>query len=110
MERGEIWLVSLEPVLGREQQGKRPVLIISPKAFNDITGVPIVLPVTSGGNFARVQGFAVSLIGASTETIGVVRCDQPRALDLKARHGKLLEKLPDVIVDDVVARVSAIFN
>lgn len=110
MERGEIWLVSLEPVLGREQQGKRPVLIISPKAFNDITGVPIVLPITTGGNFARVQGFAVSLSGAGTETTGIVRCDQPRALDLKARHGKRLEKLPIEIVDDVLARVSAILN
>ncbi|MFM8607769.1 MAG: type II toxin-antitoxin system PemK/MazF family toxin [Hyphomicrobiales bacterium] len=110
MDRGEIWLVSLEPVLGKEQQGRRPVLIISPKRFNDVTGVPIVLPITTGGNFARVQGFAVSLMGAGTETTGVVRCDQPRALDLKARNGKKLEQLPASIVEDVLARVGAIFS
>ena len=48
MDRGEIWLVSLEPVMGREQQGRRPVLVISPKRFNDVTDVPIVLPVKIG--------------------------------------------------------------
>lgn len=110
MDRGEIWLVSLEPVMGREQQGRRPVLVISPKRFNDVTDVPIVLPVTTGGNFARVQGFAVSLSGAGTETTGVVRCDQPRALDLKARSGKKLEKIPETILNDIVARVGAIFS
>ena len=110
MDRGEIWLVSLEPVLGKEQQGRRSVLIISPKRFNDVTGVPIVLPITTGGNFARVQGFAVSLMGAGTETTGVVRCNQPRALDLKARNGKKLEQLPASIVEDVLARVGAIFS
>ena len=96
--------------MGREQQGRRPVLVISPKRFNDVTDVPIVLPVTTGGNFARVQGFAVSLSGAGTETTGVVRCDQPRALDLKARSGKKLEKIPETILNDIVARVGAIFS
>ena len=110
MERGEIWLVSLEPVMGREQQGRRPVLIISPKRFNDVTSVPIVLPITTGGNFARVQGFAVSLSGAGTETTGIVRCDQPRALDLKAHNGKRLEKLPETIFSEILARVGAIFS
>src|SRR5690349_25063733 len=85
MERGDIYLVSLDPTAGGEQQGKRPVLVISPGKFNRITGVPIVLPITGGGVFARMEGFAVTLMGAGTQTTGVVRCDQPRALDLRAR-------------------------
>ena len=61
MERGEIWLVSLDPTAGHEQQGTRPVLIVTPAAFNRVTRLPVVVPVTSGGNFARTAGFAVSL-------------------------------------------------
>src|ERR1035438_8740044 len=53
MKRGEIWLVSLDPTSGHEQKGRRPVLIVSPEAFNRITKVPVVLPITSGNNFAR---------------------------------------------------------
>src|ERR1017187_3217859 len=55
-------------------------------AFNRATKVPFVLPIASGGNFARTAGFAVPLTSAGTKTTGVVRCGQPRALDLGAPH------------------------
>ena len=45
MKRGEIWLVSLDPTSGHEQKGRRPVLIVSPEAFNRVTKVLVVLPV-----------------------------------------------------------------
>ncbi len=110
MERGDIYVVSLDPSQGHEQQGKRPVLVISPQAFNRVTRVPIVLPITSGGSFARSAGFAVSLTGADTQTTGVVRCDQPRAMDLHARGARRLEALPASIVDEVLARLAPIFE
>jgi mRNA-degrading endonuclease toxin of MazEF toxin-antitoxin module len=81
-----------------------------PDAFNAGTKVPVVVPITSGGNFARTAGFAVPLTGAGTKTTGVVRCDQPRALDLAARGGKKLEAVPRAIVDQVLARLSPIFE
>ena len=110
MERGDVFLVSLDPTAGHEQQGRRPVLVISPGKFNRLTGVPIVLPITSGGGFARTAGFAVSLMGAGTQTTGVVRCDQPRALDLRARAAKKLETVPDGIVDEVLSKVIPLFE
>ena len=110
MQPGEIWLVSLDPTSGHEQQGTGPVLIVSPAPFNWLTGTPVVLPITSGGNFARRAGFAVSLSGAGTRTIGVIRCDQPRALDLSARNGRRLETVPEYIADDALARLAAILE
>jgi mRNA-degrading endonuclease toxin of MazEF toxin-antitoxin module len=110
MKRGEIWLVGLDPTQGHEQKGRRPVLIVSPEAFNRVTKVPVVLPITSGGNFARTAGFAVTLEGAGTKTTGIIRCDQPRALDLGARGGKKLESVPETIVDEVLARLTPIFE
>jgi mRNA interferase ChpB len=110
MKRGEIWLVGLDPTQGHEQRGRRPVLVVSPEAFNRVTKVPVVVPITSGGNFARTAGFAVTLEGARTKTTGVVRCDQPRALDLRARGGKRLESVPDAILDEVLAKLATIFE
>lgn len=110
MQRGEIWMVGLDPSAGHEQKGRRPVLIVSPEAFNRLTRVPVVLPITSGGRFARTAGFAVDLTSAGTKTTGVIRCDQPRALDLKARQGKRLETVPDAILDEVLARLSTILE
>ncbi len=110
MKRGEIWLVSLDPTSGHEQKGRRPVLIVSPEPFNRITKVPVVLPITSGGNFARTAGFAVPLTAAGTKTTGIIRCDQPRALDLGGRGGRKLESIPDAIMAEVLARISPIFE
>ena len=86
------------------------MLIVSPEAFNRITKLPVVLPVTSGGSFARTAGFAVPLTGAGTKTTGIVRCDQPRTLDLTARGGKKLETVPGPLMDEVLARISPIFE
>jgi mRNA-degrading endonuclease toxin of MazEF toxin-antitoxin module len=110
MKRGDIWLVGLDPAEGHEQKGRSPVLIVSPDAFNRVTRVPVVLPITSGRTFARTAGFAVPLSGAATQTTGVVRCDQPRALDLAARGGKKLESVPGAIMDEVLAKVVTIFE
>jgi mRNA interferase ChpB len=70
----------------------------------------VVLPITTGGNFARTAGFAVSLDDAGTKTTGVIRCDQPRALDLAARHGRKLEAVPEHIVNDVLARLATFLH
>ncbi len=110
MERGDIYLVSLDPTSGHEQQGTRPVLVVSATAFNRLTKTPVVLPITSGGAFARTAGFAVSLPGAGTVTTGVVRCDQPRALDLGSRKARKLESVPPSIMDEVLAKLTPIFE
>ncbi|QUY46665.1 type II toxin-antitoxin system PemK/MazF family toxin [Serratia plymuthica] len=110
MDRGEIWLVSLDPIAGHEQSGKRPVLIVSPASFNQLTRQPVVVPVTSGGNFVRTAGFAVSLDDSGTKTTGVIRCDQPRTIDMGARCGRRLERIPDAVVNEVLARLEAILS
>lgn len=108
--RGEIYLVSLDPSSGHEQQGKRPVLVVSSDEFNAAIGTPVVVPITSGGAFARSRGFAVSLTGAGTKTVGIIRCDQMRSLDLGSRNARLLEIVPDAIVEDVLAKLATILS
>jgi mRNA interferase ChpB len=104
MDRGDIYHVSLDPIQGREQAGKRFVLIVSPREFNRL-GTPLVCPITQGGNFARDQGFAVSLSGAGTRTQGVVLCNQPRVLDLQRRAATFVEKSPPAVVDEVLTKL-----
>jgi mRNA-degrading endonuclease toxin of MazEF toxin-antitoxin module len=110
MKRGEIWLVSLDPTSRHEQKGRRPVLIVSPEPFNRVTRVPVVPPITSGGNFARTAGFVVPLLGAGTKTIGIVRCEQPRALDLASCGAKKREAIADSIMNEVLAKIAPIFE
>ena len=108
MRRGDIYLVSLDPTAGHEQRGSRPVLIVSPDEFNEATRLPVICPITNGGDFARRLGFAVPVTGAKTS--GVVRCDQPRVLDLSARHAHKVDTLPAPVMDEVLARVATLFE
>ena len=110
VKRGDIYLTSLDPSFGHEQQGTRPVLVVSPDRFNAITQAPIVVPITTGGNFARIAGFTVSLTGAGTRTIGVIRCDQPRPIDLGARNARKLETVPAAIMNEVLALLVPLFE
>jgi mRNA interferase ChpB len=108
MNRGDIYLVSLDPTSGHEQRGVRPVLVVSSGPFNKLTKAPIVVPITTGGNFARVAGFTVDLVGS--KTVGVVRCDQPRVLDLAARKAKKLESVQADVMDEVLAKLATLIS
>ena len=107
MKRGDIYLVSLDPTEGHEQRGTRPVVVVSPSDFNKATKLPVIVPITNGGDFARRIKFAVPISGI--RTTGVVRCDQPRVLDLSARTARKVDTLPTPILDEVLAKVATLF-
>ena len=107
MRRGDIYLVSLDPTEGREQRGSHHVLVVSPAEFNAASKLPVICPITSG-DFARRIGFAVPITGI--KTTGVVRCDQPRVLDLGARNARKVDTLPASIMQEVLARLAPIFE
>ncbi len=108
MKRGDIYLVSLDPTEGHEQRGSRPVLVVSPTEFNIATRLPVICPITNGGDFARRIGFAVHV--TDIKTTGVVRCDQPRVLDLAVRNARKVDTLPAPIMDEVLAKVATLFE
>ena len=107
MKRGDVYLVSLDPTAGHEQSGSRPVLVVSPVEFNEATKLPVILPITNGGDFARRLGFAVTL--TEGKTTGIVRCDQPRVIDLAARNARKVDSLPASVMNEVLAKVSTLF-
>jgi len=108
MKRGEIHFVDLEPTRGREQQGRRPVLVVSPDKFNQVTGLPVILPITTGGAFAMRNGHTVELSG--TNTVGLIRCDQPRVIDLEDRGARFVERLPASLLEEVLDRLITLFE
>lgn len=108
MNRGDIYLVSLDPASGYGQKGMRPVLVVSPGPFNKLTKTPMVIPITTGGNFARIAGFTVDLVG--TKTVGVARCDQLRVLDLVSRKAKKIESVPVDVMDEVLAKLATLIS
>lgn len=57
MKQGDIYFVSLDPIVGREQRGLRPVIVLTSEAFNRLTGSPLVAAITTGGGLCTPQQF-----------------------------------------------------
>jgi mRNA interferase MazF len=53
IQRGDIYVVNLNPVQGREQAGQRPVLVLSIDAINRLPLVVTVVVGTKGENITR---------------------------------------------------------
>lgn len=100
-----MWL-DHDPQTGHEQAGRRPTLVLSPKAYNAAAGLMLCCPVTS-----QVKGypFEVALIGVKGLT-GVVLSDQVRSLDWKARTSTKAGRAADAVVADVLAKVKVLLT
>lgn len=76
VQRGDIWLVNLDPTVGSEIQKSRPCVVISPDELNDHLRTVIIAPMTSKGFAAP---FRVEVVHAGTT--GLVLLDQLRSVD-----------------------------
>ncbi|MDP8925021.1 MAG: type II toxin-antitoxin system PemK/MazF family toxin [Chloroflexota bacterium] len=78
--RGEIWWTSLDPVVGYEQAGTRPVLVVSTDTYNQgPLGLVVIVPLTQ-----RIRPFPLHIAVQPEETglksAGAIMCDQPRVI------------------------------
>ena len=104
--RGDIVFTDFDPSAGSEQAHKRPALILSPDLFNKHIKLALVAPITST---VRGHGFEVKL-DASTNTQGVVLCQQVKTIDYEYRGITFIEKAPIRIINEALARVRALVN
>lgn len=99
-ERGDAVWLDFNPQSGHEQAGRRPALVISPKAYNQKVGLALFCPITS-----QVKGYPFEVaIPKGSKLNGVVLSDQIKSLDWRARKAKLITKLPVNIVDEVLLK------
>ncbi len=96
MKRGEVYWADLVPRSGSEQQGRRPVIVISHDAFNQTQGWRsiIVVPLSTSAMQAGRGPSAVSLPQGAAGLIreSVALCHQVTRLDrskLAQRIGEL---------------------
>jgi mRNA interferase ChpB len=108
-DRGDVVSVPLDPALGHEQKGTRPALVLTTRQFNRLGDV-LVAPITQGGDYSRYAGFAVSLTGTGCKTQGVAVINKIRMLDLTARKARKIERVPQVVIDDALGRLTALID
>lgn len=99
VKQGDIIKMNFDPQSGHEQAGYRPAVIISNDFFHVKTNLAIVCPIT---NTMKVFPLHIPL-DSRTKTTGVVLCEHIKAVDLTTRGYKVVETMPDDLLDEIIA-------
>jgi len=84
--RGDLIWLTCNPQAGNEQAGRRPAVVVSPKLYNERTGLALFCPVATK---AKGYPFEVQL-PKNCPIQGVVLADQLKSLDWIARRAELV--------------------
>jgi mRNA interferase MazF len=103
INRFDVYLVDLDPTVGREIQKTRPCLIISPDEMNNAIATVIVAPMTTRG-----RGYPTRVACNFEDKDGQIVLDQIRTID-KTRLVKLLGKLDKLTQTNVIAVLLEMF-
>ena len=105
-DRGDIVWLDFNPQTGREQMGKRPAIVISPKVYNSKTSLCICFPITS-----KVKGYPFEVpLDENLSINGVVLSDQIKSLDFTKREISFICKASDKTVKNIQDRISLLIK
>lgn len=105
IKQGTIVMVNLSPTEGREQNGWRPVMVVSNAQFKHYTRLYKVVPITS-----QYREFPLHVdLPEGMSTVGQLLTEQERTIDLNARHYRYVEQAPQEIVDQVLDHIRATY-
>ena len=99
-ERGDIAWMILDPRVGHEQSGRRPVIVLSHKDMAEHTRLAVIMPITS-----KVIGLPFEIVLSGTKTEGAILPFQIRAVDYTTRKATLIEKAPDYILSKAIKAI-----
>jgi mRNA interferase MazF len=100
-----VWL-TFEPQAGREQAGRRAALVLSPRAYNQRSGLASACPIT---NQTKGYPFEVA-IPAVRGTTGVILAGHLQSIDWKARHAERLMQCTKEVMDEVRAKLAPLLG
>ena len=83
--RDVIW-IDCNPQIGREMRDTHPLLVLSPKAFNERTGIVIGLPMTTSAS-NETNPFAVKF-STVKGVVSYILTHQPKSFDWKMPGAK----------------------
>jgi mRNA interferase MazF len=105
-DRGDLVWLDFDPQAGREQAGRRPALVLSPRAYHQHTPYAVVCPITT-----RVKGYPFEVVlPAGLPIAGAVLADQVKSIDRHARRIEVVGRAPEELVRDVGEKVRALLN
>jgi mRNA interferase MazF len=105
-ERGDLVWISLNPQAGHEQAGRRPALVLSPRAYNGKVGLALICPITR-----QIKGYPFEVALPKDVSIeGAVLADQVKCLDWRTRQVELAGTLPAKLVLEALGKLDTLLK
>jgi mRNA interferase MazF len=105
-DRGDVVWITFNPQAGHEQAGRRPAVVLSPKAYNGKVGLALLCPITS-----QIKGYPFEVpMPDGLPVSGVILSDQVKSLDWKARKAEKAGSVPEESIKKVLQRVRALLE
>ncbi|MDR0316427.1 MAG: endoribonuclease MazF [Treponema sp.] len=104
-ERGDIVWLNFNPGSGHEQQGKRPAIVISPKEYNEKTGLGLFCPITS-----KIKNYPFEVTIRSKKINGVVLADQIKSLDWRTREIEFISHENPENVNEIISKINVLMQ
>lgn len=104
-DRGDLVWLNFTPQAGHEQRGKRPAIVISPKAYNKKTSLALCCPITS-----NIKGYPFEVIVQGKKVKGAILSDHLKNLDWKARKVKFIEKSEPDTFSECLKKISTLIS
>lgn len=105
-DRGDLVWLRFDPQAGHQQAGRRPALVISPRAYNEKVGLALFCPITG---VVKDYPFEVALPSGG-EVTGVVLADQIKILDWHTRRAEWIAAAPTEVTREVMAKVRVLVS
>jgi mRNA interferase MazF len=100
-----IWL-TFDPQAGREQAGRRPALVLSPRIYNSKSSLALVCPITT-----QVKGYPFEVsVPAGQGATGVILSDHVKSIDWKAHRAVKLGRCTPEVLEEVRARLAPLLG
>jgi len=101
-KRGDLVWLQFNPQAGHEQAGRRPAMVISPKAYHEKVGLGLFCPVTK-----HVKGYPFEVVlPHDLKVTGAILSDQIKCLDWRVRQAKYVCPAPRETVEEVLAKIA----
>jgi mRNA interferase MazF len=104
-ERGDIVWLNFDPQAGHEQMGKRPAMVISPKEYNEKTGLGLFCPITS-----KIKDYPFEVRVKNKIINGVVLSDQIKSFDWRMRKIEFIIKESNEKIQEVIDKLNVLIN
>lgn len=103
-EAGDVVWLEFSPQAGHEQAGRRPAVVLSPSAYNRLTGLMLCCPLTT-----RVKGYPFEVPIADTRG-SVALADQVKSLDWQARNAERKGRVSEAELAEIRGKATALIR